>query len=556
MRKTLFIFSILLIISLIGCNPAKTYKLNITMIPEDAGSITVTPEKEVYDENETITIQANANPGYKFDGWLTDLQSNLNPASVVMDSDKDITAFFSTAPEMEVEHDGSAIDMNGTYDFPSLSGTNKTLTFTMKNSGNENMYIYSIILVGEDKDSFSITTSYDFPSLIPPNETQDFDVSFNPIDNQPKSIIISISNNDPDKNPFRFEISSESSSSWEPLGDRGISLGSVNHTSLTIMADNPYIAYSDESINNRLVVKKYDANSDNWVTLGYSGLSVGEAEYNTLATDGTNLYVAYSDGGKSNKASVKQYIETSDVWLTVGTSGFTNDTASFTNIGADTAGTLYVAFKDADQTGKLSVMTYDGSSWVYNGGSGGISDGEVNTISMDMDGDTGYIAYSDASLSGKAVVMSNSGGTWTEVGPAGGITTGLAVNVDIFVYNGTPYIAFGDGNQNGKLSVMSYDGGSWTLVGSEGFTTGGISDTVVGVDDSGAYVVYVDSTDYNKSKSMTYNDTSGAWEALGFSSLSGGYSSSLSMEVGTDNRLYVSFRDGTSSYKATVMMYE
>ncbi len=556
MRKILFIFSILTftVLYISGCNPTGSYTLNITIIPDSAGTVTITPEKETYEENETITIQANANAGYKFDGWLTDLQSNLNPAKVVMNSDKDITAFFSTAPEMEVEHEGSPIDNGGIYDFPSIGGTNNTLTFTMENTGSESMYVYSIMLIGDDKDSFSVTGDSDFPTLIQPNNTQNFYVSFTPIDSQLKSVTVSISNNDPDKNPFRFGINSESSS-WQSIGNKGFSQGETTHTSIVTMNDVPYIAYSDDSLSNRLIVKKYVAGSNSWETVGYSGLSVGASEYNSLATDGTNLFVAYSDAGKSNKASVKQYDETLDVWLIVGTSGFTNDAATYTNLGVDTTGTLYIAFKDADQTGQLSVMTYDGTNWVYDGGSGGISAGEINNVSMTMDGDNAYVAYSDASLSGKAVVMSNQSGSWAVLGAAGGISQSSVVNTDIYVHNGTPYIAFGDGNQAGKLTVMTYSG-NWLLIGSEGFSSGSVSGTEIGVDDNGIYVIYIDSNDYYKTKSMSFNQTDTIWEPLGFGSLSGGSSNFLSMAVGTESKLYVSFRDGANSYKATVMMYE
>ena len=62
------------------------------------GYVTVDPQKDIYDEGETVTLTAHPDPGWEFSGWIGDLVSTDNPATITMDSDKDITANFVEMP--------------------------------------------------------------------------------------------------------------------------------------------------------------------------------------------------------------------------------------------------------------------------------------------------------------------------------------------------------------------------------------------------------------------------------------------------------------------------
>ncbi len=59
------------------------------------GSITRRPDRPRYDYGETVTLEAVPNKGYRFTNWSGNLSGNTNPANVVMEADKTVTASFA-----------------------------------------------------------------------------------------------------------------------------------------------------------------------------------------------------------------------------------------------------------------------------------------------------------------------------------------------------------------------------------------------------------------------------------------------------------------------------
>ncbi|PKD43469.1 BspA family leucine-rich repeat surface protein [Rhodohalobacter barkolensis] len=95
-----------------SCSTESTpvYQLNTSAEPNEAG--TVSPSNSEAEEGESIQITASANVGWVFDRWQGDHAGMSNPASISMNSDKNITALFvrkdypltiSTVGEGEVE---------------------------------------------------------------------------------------------------------------------------------------------------------------------------------------------------------------------------------------------------------------------------------------------------------------------------------------------------------------------------------------------------------------------------------------------------------------------
>ncbi|MCC5940319.1 MAG: fibrobacter succinogenes major paralogous domain-containing protein [Balneolaceae bacterium] len=85
---------ILLLIFAYSCSTESTpvYQLNTAAEPSEAGSVTQSATEA--DEGETITITANTNQNWVFSGWSGDHSGSENPASVVMNRDKSVTALF------------------------------------------------------------------------------------------------------------------------------------------------------------------------------------------------------------------------------------------------------------------------------------------------------------------------------------------------------------------------------------------------------------------------------------------------------------------------------
>ncbi len=84
------------------CNfKTQTYTLAINVSPQGAGTVNLSPAGGVYTAGTQVTLTAVANSGYIFDRWSGDLTGTTNPATIVMDSNKSITANFvviSTQP--------------------------------------------------------------------------------------------------------------------------------------------------------------------------------------------------------------------------------------------------------------------------------------------------------------------------------------------------------------------------------------------------------------------------------------------------------------------------
>jgi len=77
---------------------ANTYTLNTTA---PHGSVVASPQRASYTYGETVSLQAIAAAGYEFAGWSGALSGAANPASLVMDSDKSVTAVFTAvAPDL------------------------------------------------------------------------------------------------------------------------------------------------------------------------------------------------------------------------------------------------------------------------------------------------------------------------------------------------------------------------------------------------------------------------------------------------------------------------
>ncbi len=76
----------------IAANFVRTYSLDIPQAV--GGSVKKSPDKTSYKHGETVTLEAVPNTGYSFKNWSGDLSGSTNPATLVMDADKSVTASF------------------------------------------------------------------------------------------------------------------------------------------------------------------------------------------------------------------------------------------------------------------------------------------------------------------------------------------------------------------------------------------------------------------------------------------------------------------------------
>jgi len=256
----------------------------------------------------------------------------------------------------------------------------------------------------------------------------------------------------------------------------------------------------------------HNGKSQSWQTVGVEGFSAGQASFQDVITDASgDIYVSYKDAEVSNKISVQKFDGTS--WSYVGTQGFSMNTVNSTSITIGGDGVLYAAFGDYYASNKLSIMKFNGTDWVYSG-SQGLSSGTVYDIDMATDPNgVPYIIYKDDANSGKASVLKYNGTIWSFVG-SDGFTGGSATGTKIaFDSNAVPYIAFTDGQLDSRLTVMKYTGGFWQQIGV--FLSEGVASHIdIALDGNDIpHVIYKDAGDNNQTSVLKFS--SSTWSFVG-----------------------------------------
>ena len=72
-----------------------TYTLNVTAVN---GTVAKNPNQATYNHGTSVQLTATPNPGYTFSSWSGDATGSTNPLSVLMISNKNITANFTLVP--------------------------------------------------------------------------------------------------------------------------------------------------------------------------------------------------------------------------------------------------------------------------------------------------------------------------------------------------------------------------------------------------------------------------------------------------------------------------
>ncbi|MBN1359533.1 MAG: hypothetical protein JW993_03025 [Sedimentisphaerales bacterium] len=71
-----------------------TCTLTTDVTPSGGGSLSRSPDKAMYSPGDSVTLTAAPAEGYAFAGWTGDVSGSANPATIIMDSDKSVTATF------------------------------------------------------------------------------------------------------------------------------------------------------------------------------------------------------------------------------------------------------------------------------------------------------------------------------------------------------------------------------------------------------------------------------------------------------------------------------
>ena len=80
-----------------------TYSLSAQIVPSNGGSVTKTPDKDAYSENEQVVLTAVAEPGWRFAGWSGAIAGDQNPYTLEMTDNAVVVAFFTRVTEYTLQ---------------------------------------------------------------------------------------------------------------------------------------------------------------------------------------------------------------------------------------------------------------------------------------------------------------------------------------------------------------------------------------------------------------------------------------------------------------------
>ncbi|MCB0130388.1 MAG: InlB B-repeat-containing protein, partial [Caldilineaceae bacterium] len=167
-------------------NPITQSGHTLSVAPNGSGAVTVAPQKPSYEDDETVTLTASADPGWIFTGWSGDLTSSDNPLTLTMTGNVQLTANFvqstshtltvnssgggstTRSPDQPTYDTGSTVTLSATADpgwvFTGWSGDITGTANPVNVTVNANMsviaeFAYQAAIVSDDFSACSLNTS-------------------------------------------------------------------------------------------------------------------------------------------------------------------------------------------------------------------------------------------------------------------------------------------------------------------------------------------------------------------------------------------------------------
>jgi hypothetical protein len=188
----------------------------------------------------TVSAGTRSNLVIKFDPAATGLRTALVTVAN-NDGDEGTYSFVlkgtGTAPEIAVSGNGNAISDESTApstanhtDFGNVlvDGGSLTRTYTITNTGNENLTLGSVTTTGTHAAEFIVTTQPSSP--VAPNGSATFIVEFNPNATGLRTAQVTFVTNDGDENPFNFTIQGTGTAPEIAVSGNGIDIADGDNT--------------------------------------------------------------------------------------------------------------------------------------------------------------------------------------------------------------------------------------------------------------------------------------------------------------------------------------
>ena len=201
----------------------------------------------------------------------------------------------------------------------------------------------------------------------------------------------------------------------------------------------PSTSVIDNSINSRDTSTK--PISSGWTYIERAGFMGNDYSY--LSFDKNDIpYVAYKKGRGVGvmRLDGAGWERVGKTWFRIGN---TNRHGEFTKVIFDSNNIPHIAYQDLNNEERVSVMKFNGSTWVPVG-KAGFSGGSVFYRHNDMELDKQEVVdFSSKTISNAELIS-------------------LAIDS-----NNTPYVAYINGSNTCKVNVMKFNGTSWKLAGKE-----------------------------------------------------------------------------------------
>lgn len=130
---------------------AETYTLTTSVSPSGGGS--VSPSSGTYDAGTSVTLTATPASGYSFSHWGGDTSGTSTSVTITMNSDKDVTAYFTAVPTYELIYDYE----DGEY-YNYETTTTSTSTYDNMETETSSSSVYSMQVTAVEDDE--ITAKY------------------------------------------------------------------------------------------------------------------------------------------------------------------------------------------------------------------------------------------------------------------------------------------------------------------------------------------------------------------------------------------------------------
>jgi Raf kinase inhibitor-like YbhB/YbcL family protein len=185
LKLSLVVFVVVTLVVTGACTPAAQYNLTTSVEPAGAGTVSA---GGIYDKDTNVRITATPNEGYRFDSWSGDASGTSETQTVIMNSDKNLIAHFTSGEAESTKYTvnisvfptgaGIVTPAGGTYNAGTIltltaepaslyaftgwqgdaSGSNKTITITV--DGNKNITAkFAVKMTQAAAKQYTLTTA-------------------------------------------------------------------------------------------------------------------------------------------------------------------------------------------------------------------------------------------------------------------------------------------------------------------------------------------------------------------------------------------------------------